>query len=133
MGCIPCDGAFRFLHPSNGGVTTGAVGSAAQTQQSLEITENLKITEFGVKLTGADGGKWEFALHTGPAYAASCHVPQGSTQCKTDAKVGAPDLPEGRVLLKPGDKLAVLVGNPGDPFTEGQFSASWWIVLQPVA
>ena len=124
IGCIPCDGKFRFLHPTNGGVVADIVGSAGQASQSMEFAKGGTIEEFGIKLTEADGGNWEFALHAnGNAYMASCHVPIGSTQCRTKGLDGTP--------VKAGDKIAILVGNPGDPFTEGKFSASWWIVFQP--
>jgi hypothetical protein len=124
IGCIPCDGKFRLLHPTNGGVVADVLGGPGEAGQTMVFATNGTITEFGINLTNADGGKWEFALHAnGNAYVASCHIAVGSTQCKTRGLDSAP--------IKAGDQIAVIVGNPGDPLTQGQFNASWWIVFQP--
>lgn len=123
IGCVPCDGKFRLLHPTNGGVVADKLGGPAEASQAMAFPTNGTITEFGINLTNADGGKWEFALHAnGNTYVASCHIAVGSTRCKTKGVDNAP--------IKAGDKIAVIVGNPGDPLTQGAFSASWWIVFQ---
>jgi hypothetical protein len=147
IGCIPCDGAFRVMSIEHPGVTLSGAGGPQETAlMSAPLTANGLVTRLGVQLSSADGGKWtlnvrcrstespgssgsptDVPVNATPGttgYAMACSVPQGATACVNWSP------PEGR-LVKAGDRLALAVGNPGDPITQGHFTMHWWFVFIP--
>jgi hypothetical protein len=147
IGCIPCDGAFRIMSLDGPGVTLSGAGGPQETAlMSAPLTTDGVITRLGVQLSIADGGNWtlnvrcrstevpgscgsptDVPVNATPGttgYAMACSVPLGATACVNWSP------PEGRAV-KVGDRLALAVGNPGNPFTEGHFTMHWWFVFLP--
>lgn len=147
IGCIPCDGAFRIMSIDGPGVTLSNAGGAPETALlSAPLTADGVITRLGVRLSSADGGNWTLnvrckntdvpgscgspsdatvnASSGTTGFALACSVPVGATTCVRW------DPEEGR-KVKAGDQLALAVGNPGKPFTQGHFTMEWWFVFEP--
>jgi hypothetical protein len=147
IGCIPCDGAFRIMSVEHAGVTlSGAGGPQEISLMSSPLASNGKITRLGVQLSSADGGNWTLNVRCkntetpgscgSPTdvpvnasagkigFALACSVPVGATACvRWDPEVGR--------VVKAGDQLALAVGNPGKPVTQGHFLMHWWFVFIP--
>ena len=147
IGCIPCDGAFRIMSIEHPGITLSGAGAPEEVALlSAPLTADGVVTRLGVRLSSADGGNWtlnvrckstetpgscgspsDVPVNATPGtigFAMACSVPVGATACvRWD--------PEDGRTVKAGDRLALAVGNPGKPATEGHFTMEWWFVFVP--
>jgi hypothetical protein len=129
IGCIPCDGLFRFLSVDDTTVTKGPPGGPQEMAAlSAPVPSDGTVSQFGFKLSLADGGNWTANVRrNGQDYILGCSVKIGATYC-----LGKPPFPEDFHVTK-GDRFAISIGNPGKPVTQGAFTVEWWFVYEPDA
>jgi hypothetical protein len=120
IGCIPCDGQARFIGVGNGvarGLGERNPGEARiATAMGAGTLRNLRVS-----LSAPDEGTWSFGLWVnGVPASLGCQINgrtnRGQTVCEDRTNV---------VTLNAGDRISLGVGNPGDPFTQGDFFVEW--------
>ncbi len=124
IGCIACDGLSRYLSVEHPGV---GVGDGARPKLEVVWPENGSFTEFGATVSGANQGRYGFAvLANGTSYTAGCAMEIGQTSCQAPSSA----------KIKKGDRVAIIIGEAGTmvngkPASRGDFTVSWWFVFQP--
>jgi hypothetical protein len=149
IGCVPCDGLLRMMSVDHPGVVAASPESEQEIAlMSAPLASDGIITHLGMRLSAADGGIWainvrcmntstpgscgsptdvaENASAGAIGYAMACNVPIGGLTCvRWDPETGRG--------VRAGDRLALAIGNPGNPSTAGHFTVDWWFVFQPDA
>ncbi len=133
IGCIACDGAMRYLHPS---ATSTDIATSPTVAEKWEITGH--VVAFGATLHTPDNvGRYGIALFrnaradpAAPApaddspYRAGCAIEVGHESCRSNT-AGAE--------LVPGDLVSISIGEAGNVKAKGDYSISWWFVFEPVS
>jgi hypothetical protein len=117
IGFIAGDGQNRYLSLNGPGVSVGDPNKVAVTWDKGAG----KVVSFGANLhTGANKGRYGFAVFRNPTYLAGCAIEVGQTSCKSDTA--------GQVMAN-GDSITIIIGEAGTG--TGDFSSDWWFVFQP--
>lgn len=125
IGCITCDGQFRYLSLEGPGVAVGPEGMAAK--QTTWDRDTI-VLEFGANASGPNQGRYGISLFVnGKDYVAGCALEIGSTSCRLE-------FPEAEFYT--GDTGVIQIGEggtmteDGKVADEGRFSIQWWFVYE---
>jgi hypothetical protein len=121
LGCIPCDGQARFMGPGQLGVSLGlGVGNPGESRVAAPLPAGT-LRSLRVQISAADGGIWYFGVWVNGAPAAlGCMIDGRANPTQTSCDSG-----EAMLTIEEQDRVSVGVGNPGDPFTRGNFTVEW--------
>jgi hypothetical protein len=121
LGCIPCDGQARFMGPGQLGVSLGlGIGNPGEARVAVPLSAGT-LRHLRVQVGAADGGIWSFGIWVNGAPAAlGCTINGRTTSGQTSCDSG-----EATLAIEEGDRVSLGVGNPGDPFTQGNFTVDW--------
>lgn len=147
VGCIPCDGQARYIGPGKSGVALGlgydnaGVLAAQVVQETGGWLRNLQVTTD----PGNDGGNWNISVWVNgrpsgydpdaepdpPSPPANGWYGDGWLGCTVNSVNHVCENVVDSVRICAGDAIAILIGNPGYPFTYGNFKLFWTMDLEP--
>ena len=127
IGCIACDGQFRYLSLKSRGVFKTPADANTLWKQTGQVLQ------FGARLSGENTGRYGVNLYIdGKEYGPGVALETGHSSAVTKFDGNGP--------LEAGHDLSVIIGEAGTLTADGSTvaevgadSLSWWFVFQPDA